>query len=221
MMRILHVLYAMDRGAVESWLMHVLRALDRDRFAFDFLVHARDASSYVDEVRNLGARVVPCRFPTSPRSYAHEFRRLLGEHGPFDVVHSHVHHFSGLVLRSASQGGIPARIAHSHDDTAAEDAEADTWRQLYRVMMGQWIDEYATGGLAASGRAAACLFGPDWMSDPRWRLLPYGLDFPPLDETDDSRTLRRTVEALERYYESAIPPRKMDDPGGFELRIRR
>jgi hypothetical protein len=38
MKRVMHVVMSLDTGGVETWLLHVLRALDRDRLAFDFQV---------------------------------------------------------------------------------------------------------------------------------------------------------------------------------------
>ena len=37
--RVLHVLGGLDRGGVETWLLHVLRHMDRQAFHMDFLVH--------------------------------------------------------------------------------------------------------------------------------------------------------------------------------------
>ena len=42
--RVLHVLGGMNRGGVETWLMHVLRHIDRNRFRMDFLVHTVNPS---------------------------------------------------------------------------------------------------------------------------------------------------------------------------------
>ena len=49
--RILHVVGGMNRGGVETWLMHVLRHIDRDRFQMDFLVHTEKPCPYDDEAR--------------------------------------------------------------------------------------------------------------------------------------------------------------------------
>ena len=53
--RVLHVLGAMNRGGVETWLMHVLRRIDRERFAMDFLVHTAEPAAYDAEVLALGS----------------------------------------------------------------------------------------------------------------------------------------------------------------------
>jgi hypothetical protein len=56
-LRILHVLGSLNRGGVETWLMHMLRHLDKDRFHFDFLVHDDAPGAYDAEARSLGAQL--------------------------------------------------------------------------------------------------------------------------------------------------------------------
>jgi len=56
--------------------------------------------------------------------------------------------------------------------------------------MNWWIRRHATVGLAASGKAAAALFGPDWQADPRWRILHYGIDPAPFGEAVSSVEVR-------------------------------
>ncbi len=97
--RILHVLGGMVRGGIETWLMHMLRNIDRQRFRMDFLTHTEEHCAHDDEVRSLGSRIISCLHPRRPLQYARRFRRVLRQYGPYDVVHSHVHHYSGYVLR--------------------------------------------------------------------------------------------------------------------------
>ena len=52
--RVLHIIHRMDRGGIETWLMNVLRNIDRDRFRFDFMVYTTDHCAYDDEIRALG-----------------------------------------------------------------------------------------------------------------------------------------------------------------------
>lgn len=190
MTRVLHVVGGMDRGGIETWLMHVLRATNRSRLAMDFLVQTARPCSYDDEARALGAKMMPCLRPARPRAYARNLRLLLREHGPYDVVHSHVHHFSGLVLRLARRAGVPVRIAHSHNDTTALDSGSSSLRQAYLRLMARWIDRHATAGLAASRQAAASLFGPAWESEARWRIHSYGLDLTPFRAPVDRDAVR-------------------------------
>lgn len=174
--RILHVLGGMHRGGVETWLMHVLRNIDRERFAMDFLVHTREPCAYDAEILSLGSRVIPCLHPSRPLTYARGFRRILRKHGPYDVLHSHVHHYSGYVLLLGRRAGVPLRIAHSHSDTSSLSANSGLLRRGYLALSRSWIRRHATLGLACSALAGKDLFGSTWGCDPRWRTLYCGID---------------------------------------------
>jgi glycosyltransferase involved in cell wall biosynthesis len=175
--RILHVVGGMDRGGVETWLMHVLRNIDRDRFRMDFLVHADRRCAYDDEIESLGSSLHVCPSPSHPLRYARTFVRILREQGPCDVVHSHVHHFSGLTLRLASAVGVRVRIAHSHTDTTNIDSRSLLYRRAYLQVGRRWISQYASSKVAVSSQAAACLFGPTWEFDPDTSIVYCGLNF--------------------------------------------
>src|SRR6266576_866307 len=191
--RILHIVGGMGRGGVETWLMHVLRHADRERFQMDFLVHTAQPCPYDEEVRALGGNIIPCLDPARPWSYARNFRRALTAHGRYDIVHSHVHHYSGYVLRLARRAGVSMRIAHSHLDSTPGDAAANARRRLYLALARRWIRRNATTGLAASGKAADALFGPAWRGDSRCRLLRYGIDLEPFRSGPD-RSVRLELQ---------------------------
>ncbi len=184
--RILHVVGGMNQGGIETWLMHILRHIDRDRFHIDFLVHTTQSCAYDDEIRSLGSQIIPCLHPSRPWLYAHNFKRILNKYGSYDIVHSHVHHFSGYVLRLAQQAGVPVRIAHSHIDSSALEAQAIWYRRLYLTLMKSLIAHHATLGLGCSQVAIVDLFGSAWKSDPRWQLLYYGIDLTPFQASKTS-----------------------------------
>ncbi len=174
--RILHVAHVMSRGGIETWLLDILRQIDRESFQMDFMVHTTQPGAYSEEFRTLGSRIIPCLDLSRPWLYAANFKQILHEYGPFDVVHSHVHHFSGYVLRLAKQAGVPIRIAHSHTDTSQLPSNQGLYRRFYLALMKWWIARYATTGLACSRQAAVDLFGSAWQSDSRWQLLYCGID---------------------------------------------
>ena len=177
--RILHVVGGMNRGGVETWLMHVLRNIDRERFRMDFLVHTSVRCSYDEEISSLGSRIIPCLHPHRPWLYARNFKRILNNFGPYDVVHSHVHYYSGFVLLLAARQRVPVRIGHSHTDTATVEALRGIPRKLYLRLMDRWIRRYATVGIGASQLAATSLFRSGWERNPCRRVLYYGVDLIP------------------------------------------
>lgn len=176
LMRILHVVGETNRGGTETWLLHVLRELDRKVVKFDFVVYRNGTGDYDEELRRLGCRILACGkdryFPT----FGWELRRLVSSYGPYDVIHSHVHHFSGRIVLYGALCGVGVRIAHSHNDTEKLDRNAGALRRCYIRVSRALIRRYATAGLAVSSAAARSLFGQGWASDSRWRILPSCVD---------------------------------------------
>jgi glycosyltransferase involved in cell wall biosynthesis len=180
----------MNRGGVETWLMHILRTIDRERFKIDFVVDTEQPCAYDDEIRALGSNIIPCVHPKRPWSYTARFMRILRERGPYQIVHSHEHHYSGYILWLAQRAGVPVRIAHSHLDTSQLDARAKGLRLAYLRLMRHLIARHATLGLGVSSQAAAALFGPRWETDRRWKLLWFGIDLSAFEAPVDRNATR-------------------------------
>jgi glycosyltransferase involved in cell wall biosynthesis len=190
LVRVLHVLGSMNRGGVETWLMHVLRRVDPAKVRMDFLVHSDREAAYDAEAKALGARIFSCSHHRNPLAYARRFRAIVKQFGPYDVVHSHVHHHSALALSLATRFGIPVRIAHSHNDTSIVEATAGLARKAYLASAKSLIRRNCTIGLAASMPAAADLFGPNWKNDARYRILHCGIDLRPFRQPIDRDSAR-------------------------------
>ena len=107
--RVLHIVWSLDPGGVETWLLNVLKYIDRDLLQFHFCTCGSKAGLYADEVASLGGVVVRCRKGPNLWSFRRNFRKMLRE-GKYDVVHSHVYLFSGALLRWAKDEGIPIAL---------------------------------------------------------------------------------------------------------------
>lgn len=174
--RVLHVVGGMNQGGVETWLMHVMQHMDRRRFQFDFLVHSDRECVYDSDVRALGGNILPCPHPQRVWEYAVNFSNIIGGRAPYDVIHSHVHHFSGIVLALAAKLGIPKRIAHSHNDTFSVDGQAGWARRQYIRLCRYLLVSNATDCLSASRPAADSLLGRNFSDDRLTRILHCGID---------------------------------------------
>jgi glycosyltransferase involved in cell wall biosynthesis len=191
--RILHVLRAMNRGGIETWLMNNLRNIDRERFQMEFLIGTREPSDYDEEIRDLGCPIIPIArpHPSRPWRAAREFLNVLRTRGPYDVVHAHEQELSGYYLRYAARASVPLRIAHSHNDVTRFPGYCPSLGNRLRAsMLRRWIDRYATHGLACSRLAAQALFGPGWELEPRWQVFPYGIDLKPFDQPVERDSVR-------------------------------
>jgi glycosyltransferase involved in cell wall biosynthesis len=172
--RVLQVVHGLVPGGIETWLVNVLRAIDRDRFQIDFVTSAGKPCYYDENVRALGSKIHFVRAPKKPWVYAPELLRTIRRER-YDVVHAHLDHYGGFVMRVAQRAGVPTRIAHSHSDTSGKQAQASTLRRMYLWNMKRWIKRSATHGLAVSDKAGGSLF-PDWGRDKRWQVLYCGID---------------------------------------------
>jgi len=176
-MKILHVVGAMNRAGVETWLMHLLRNIDRSAYCFDFLVHTIHPSDYDDEIRALGSKIIPCPYTHSPIVYMIHLYNIL-KHGHYDVLHTHVHHFSGLVILVGKLAGVKVRIAHSHSNTSGIESNANFLRRMYLSTMQMIIRHFATHRIGVSHLAGSCLFGGEgWLQNKANYLIYCGLDF--------------------------------------------
>lgn len=116
MMRILHVIGAMDRGGAETMIMNLYRAIDRSRVQFDFLVHEQRVCDYDEEIQDLGGKVYRAlprftllNFPV----YRKRCREFFSGHPEHPIVHGHIASSAAVYLREAKRRGR-VTIAHSH-----------------------------------------------------------------------------------------------------------
>jgi glycosyltransferase involved in cell wall biosynthesis len=179
----------MDRGGIETWLMHILRNADRTRYQMDFLAYATQPCAYDEEIAALGSRLFHGPHIRQPRAYADNLRRVLRQQGPYDVLHSHFHFHNGYVLKTAHACGVPVRIAHSHTAPKRPGLQ-EFHKRIYQAQGRHWIWRHATHGLGISNTAAENLFGPQWHSDPRFRVLLYGFDFGTFQTLEDGAVLK-------------------------------
>lgn len=189
-LRVLHVLGSMNRGGAETWLLHVLRRLNPNEVRMDFLVHTDQPAEFDREIRELGSQILYCPNPRNAISYATRFRQIISESGPYDVLHSHVHHHSGIVLILGYRAGIPVRIAHSHTDQSEVARRSGILRKAYLAGSRHLIGAYCTRGIAVSRNAARDLFGERWELDRRFEVLHCGIDLNPFAQQLDRDAAR-------------------------------
>ncbi|CAK7051976.1 MAG: Putative glycosyltransferase EpsF [Paraeggerthella hongkongensis] len=116
MIRVLHVIGAMDRGGAETMVMNLYRAIDRTEIQFDFLVHEQRECDYDEEIQDLGGKV----FRGLPRFnllnypvYHRKCKNFFSQHPEHAIVHGHIASSAAVYLREAKRCGR-VTIAHSH-----------------------------------------------------------------------------------------------------------
>jgi glycosyltransferase involved in cell wall biosynthesis len=182
--RVLHILGSLNPGGVETWLLHLAKNIDKEKFEIDFLVNRSGEGFYENEIVALGSKVLRCNQKPN-YSYPIRLIKILKSQSNYDVIHSHVYMYSGVILTIARLLGIKKRIAHSHNDHSI--LPHSLLRNCYRSLMRFLIRTNATNGLAASNAALKDLFGE---SDPRFIVHTCALDFSGFKETINKEDIR-------------------------------
>jgi glycosyltransferase involved in cell wall biosynthesis len=179
-MRVLHILARLDRGGTETWLLNVVRRLDRTQCACDFVVFAGARGAYESEIEGLGARIFRCAHPSGRRRFGRDLVAALQSPEPYDIVHSHIDP-CGYPLRWAAAAGVPVRVAHAHNP-GLELRRHPLWlRYALRPWTQSLIARHATTGLATGRLAGNSLFGRIRFRDWSWKVLHCGIDLAPFE----------------------------------------
>lgn len=80
--RVLHVVSSMGMGGIQTYLMSLYRAIDREKVQFDFLIHIPTEDGFEDEIRQMGGRIFyqPKLTGKNLVPYEKKFRAFLQKH---------------------------------------------------------------------------------------------------------------------------------------------
>ncbi len=153
-MKIMHVMYQVNIGGIESIVMNIFREMHQ-RAEFVFLVYKQDKFDYEDEIERLGGKIIRISQPRANNRIKHikELLSVLKTEKP-DVVHCHTYYDSASVLYAAKKAGVRERIAHSHTTESF-----NMFRNMIHSVMRKSINKNATKKIACSKEAGESLFG--------------------------------------------------------------
>lgn len=135
MIRILHVLTAMDRAGTETMLMNYYRIIDRDEIQFDFAVTAERKCDYDDEIIALGGKIYhyPRYRGVNHFAYKKWWNEFFKEHSEYKIIHGHIGSTAAIFLSIAKKHGCYT-IAHSHGIWGKVNVRSLIWRMYsYRT----------------------------------------------------------------------------------------
>lgn len=177
--RILQVVYPMRQGGTEIALMTWFRLIDRTRFHCDFLVAGELGDApYYDEIQAHHSKIYSIPRAAQLKSHIAAYRRIMREHGPYDIVHCHATENSLVELGVALTGRIPGRIAHVHTDF--RNMRIPRWWHDWIVKATRpAIKLVASHILGCSERALRSVVGRSMGRSSRFRVLYNGIDAQP------------------------------------------
>ena len=188
MKRVLHLVGRMDVGGAESRLLDLLRHSSPEKVRFTFGCFGGEPGRLAEQVTTAGGEFVFLGDAAKPLTLRRELIRLLRS-GRFDVLHTHLHFFSGLCVEAAFRAGVPSRIVHIR---VTDDARVGSIaRRLYRQAMRSLVQRYATDIVDVSQAAMLSFCGNTWQHDRRARVIHNGFDFERFRRSGAAREVRR------------------------------
>jgi glycosyltransferase involved in cell wall biosynthesis len=185
--RVLHSVGHLLRGGIEKWLFQTLTAQISRECEHHILVRTDQEEAFTSAFREVGIPVLVCSNFSNPIRYARDFKRLVRERGPYDILHVHGSSFTGLLtLAFAKTAGISKTIVHSHNDVRPLLNERGILYHAYVAITMKAYRALPDLGFAASTLAAESMFGNQWKKDERWELLYYGVDCKPFAKPKDA-----------------------------------
>ncbi len=191
-LRVLHMLWSMNQGGMETWLMYLLRSAAPDQIHMDFAVGSTAHAAYDDEIESRGSEIFRGVDWSHPWVFVKRFGQIMRDQPRYDVVHTHGSIHTGVVMWHARRAGVRGRVAHCHSDLRQLEGISRA-RRAYILFSSALIRRYATLGLAASAGAARSQFGRRWRSDPRFQVLHPGVDLRPFSQEVDRRSVRAAL----------------------------
>lgn len=172
--KILQVTYTMNGGGAETLMMNILRAMDREKFHFDFLENTEcgEDGSYDEEIASYGCRIYRLRsFTKKPFEYISTCKKFFQEHSDYDVIHGHFLQASApLYFHYAKSAGALA-IAHAHSTS-----DGGGMRNRILAAARYPIRRQADIMLACSKEAGRYMFGERAVDGPSFHVLRNGFD---------------------------------------------
>ena len=168
--RILHIFGCMDRGGAETRTVELMRSLDRAKFRFEFVSLLGSRGEFDDEITAMGGEV---HYLKLDWTLPFRFMALLVRHR-YDVLHSHVHFFSAILLLLGLIGGVSKRIAHFR---STADGKGNGWpRRLRNRFLKFLMLQTATDIVGVSEASLAIALGSDWTKDQRCQVIYSGIN---------------------------------------------
>lgn len=160
--RVLVLTDKLNIGGYDLVAYNFAMKMNSDIFETVFLVRGSEKGSLEDKVISDGFRVI--HQPDNTKNYFRSFLYLenLLRKEKYDIVHSHLNFFSGIVMRAAYKNAVGVRVAHAHfTNPCIENRNfiVKIVATIYESIMRIWLKRYCNAKIGCGYEAGAYLFG--------------------------------------------------------------
>lgn len=170
--RILQMTASLDFGGSQNMIVNLYKAIDRNRFQFDFIVDHPDLMGLAPAVEKLGARIY--FMPQFKGTNVNEVRKAWGsffkEHPEYKILHSHSRSYASIYLPIARKHGVKT-VIHSHNTSNGEGIRAKI-KDIMQFPLRYCSDYY----IGCSKEAGEWLFGKKVVNSDKFFILNNAID---------------------------------------------
>ena len=171
MIKVAHVVGRLDRGGVETWLKDVILHSNKEKFRMDFILTKSGEGAYDNIVLKEGSKLNNIPLSQGILNFSWNLYKLFRKE-KYNVVHTHLHFFSGYICLIAFMAGIRCRISHSHNDTFNIQKNSSFQRKVYYRIQRLLINLFSNKKIACSKDAGYALFRNN-----TYKIIYCGIDF--------------------------------------------
>lgn len=188
MKRIVHVLGGLNAGGSETLIMNYYRALDKNKYQFDFVIHTNKTQFYEEEIKSLGGKIY--RMPRykiyNHFNYVKCWKDFFSNEKNIDVIHGHMRSTASIYLLLAKKNNI-STIMHSHSTSNGKNIKSLI--QYFYQLPIRFIANYFIG---CSYKACKWLFGKKVTISNKCQIIPNTVDIEKFRFNNDTRNLIRS-----------------------------
>ena len=169
--RILHIVDNLSiNNGVSSVLMNWYRAINKEKYQFDFLVCYKRNSSYEEEIKKLGGKIYYLLEKEKLTKYIALIKntKVFFKQNNYSVIHLHSPTLVGFMFHYGKKYGVKHRIIHSHSTSYAD----SKIKNLRNKILLKPLNTLATEYVACSNDAGSFLFLKN-----KFTVLNNGIDF--------------------------------------------
>jgi len=187
--RILVVVKAMVAGGLETYLVNVLSAIDRQKYKVTIVCTAERENWYKDELDKLGVKTITCPNPYSQIGYVHRIGKIIRELD-IDVVCDFRSDFSAPTLLAAKRAGVKKRIAMYRN--TGRGFRPDPLRNLYVNIMHRCTKLWATRIIGNTGKVLDAFY-PGWKDNDKFAVVYNGVDLNKFSPDVSGQSIRQEL----------------------------
>lgn len=173
MERVLNIISKMNADGAETFLIRLMRSINKDRFMFDFLVFSQEKGFYDDEILSLGGKIYYAEMKSkNPLKSFYDIYRVIRKNEYRAVLRVSEHSLAAVDLLAAAIAGAPLRMIRSSNSGTDGGSSSKMIHLLFRPL----LNLVATQRLAPSNSAAVWMFGKKNTEKGAVKLINNGLD---------------------------------------------